>query len=325
MIKIEINGNKVETVENRTILDVAREMQILIPTLCWSSVTDCGGRCMLCAVKVSGQNNFLPACTTICQNGMRIDSQSDEVNQFRKHAVELILSEHIGDCEAPCRLVCPQYLDLPAFINSIALNLSTDEFAYNPEICDNCQGKCEKACRRGRLDEPIKIRKLLDELAAPDSNICENNQAKQAYQHHLGKVSKPELQNMLCSYAQAVTAQAGEAQKCLKCACAASNSCVLRKIAFELKAKQNAFKAVRSELSGVIPAGLLNFEPDKCVSCCRCVELGKKLKPGQGPVVAGRGSDAMISAPVGSTLADAFGGHEKKFALECPTGAITLK
>ena len=55
----------------------------------------------------------MPSCTALVQDGQDIDASGDEVLAIRKKAVELLLSEHRAECEAPCRIVCPAGYNIP--------------------------------------------------------------------------------------------------------------------------------------------------------------------------------------------------------------------
>jgi predicted molibdopterin-dependent oxidoreductase YjgC len=281
---------------------------------------------MLCAVQDLKGGNFLPACTTQAQPGMNIDTGSHEVKQFRKAAIEILLSEHRGDCEAPCRLVCPQYLNIPDFLLNLSRAGDCVEFAFNPSICEICGGRCEKACRRGRYDQPISIRDLLKGYGCKDTSIKENpGQVKKNYQHHFGKISKEEIQTLYFAGPTDVkyqNPQHKEAQRCLQCACSAQYNCQLRKAAFKVQARQHHFAAPNESRFKPIFAEKIIYFPDKCIRCNRCVELGKQLKPGNGPVMTGRGPKSVVSSSLNQNFAQAFAGFEEDFINECPTGAL---
>lgn len=326
MKQIEINNSKFTFSEGEKILAVAARAGINIPTLCYSQETECGGKCMVCAVKDLETDSFLPACTTLCHESMRLDSDSHEVQEFRQQAVELLLSEHRGDCEAPCRIVCPQFLDIPAFMMELATNRT--DFHFNHQICIECGGRCEKACRRGRFDTPLKIRSLLEKSGTDDREIGKISALPGRYRHVFGKLDQALIIKMYPAAESSpdhnnYTPEQSEARRCLQCACSAADLCSLRDLATALAAQQHRYKADSLPDPVLLISGTIIFNSGKCIKCERCVELGRRLKPGSGPVTTGRGSNSLIAPPLGIDFSAAFAGFEARFILECPTGALS--
>lgn len=104
MIELNLNGQKVLAPENATILEVARENGIHIPTLCHDDQLEPFGACRLCLVEVAGlRHPVVPACTTPVWEGMVINTDTDRVVDLRRGVLELILSDHPQDC-----LTCEQ-------------------------------------------------------------------------------------------------------------------------------------------------------------------------------------------------------------------------
>ncbi len=348
---IFIDGIKCQFDQNPTILQVAEKNGVVIPKLCWSKVSGCGGRCMVCAVRVNGSEFFVPSCTTRCEDGMQVESAADEVMSFRRSAIELLLSEHSGDCEAPCHMVCPQRLDIPAMMRQIILRQPVD-FNFNPAICAECGGRCEKACRRGRLDRPLQIRALLDKFALAGDKPAAENSPGSAYQHRSGLIKAEDialfygagaeaeassekarakrvfdaLKNLSAAARQASATDTsdlpGEAERCLLCSCEAKDNCVLRDLAWEHGAKQQAFAGDKQPSVAPVIMGRLTFYPGKCVKCERCVELGKRINPGGGPTMSGRGFYSCVEGGFAGGRSAAFAGFEDQFIAECPVGAL---
>jgi len=97
MPKLFIDNREVEVDNGATILNAAEKLGIEIPTMCFLKDYKPSTSCMVCVVKVDGLANLVPACGTIAEDGMRIESNSDQVHQARKAALELLLSDHLGD------------------------------------------------------------------------------------------------------------------------------------------------------------------------------------------------------------------------------------
>ena len=119
-IRLTINGQEFEAEAGKTILQVARQNDILIPTLCYNEVLRPIESCRLCVVRVEGEEHLQASCSTEIQEGMVVTTDSDEIYQIRKLMLELLLKEHYGDCVAPCQLTCPAGIDIQGYIALIA-------------------------------------------------------------------------------------------------------------------------------------------------------------------------------------------------------------
>jgi hypothetical protein len=152
MVKLKINNIEYEAVEGLTILEVAGSAGFAIPTLCHKKGLPHYSSCMVCMVKDNRTNSFLPSCTGLVQDGMEIDVSGEEVTALRRKAIELLLSEHRAECEAPCKVVCPAGYNIPLFNRLIAAvdfdaanNLTLSETGSEEILCVKCPGYCENA------------------------------------------------------------------------------------------------------------------------------------------------------------------------------------
>jgi bidirectional [NiFe] hydrogenase diaphorase subunit len=97
-VTLKINGVEVTVPENTTILKAARDNSIVIPTLCdLEGLTSYGG-CRVCLVEIHGSPKLFPACSTPVGSGMEIVTESDMLKEYRKMAVQLLLSERTHVC-----------------------------------------------------------------------------------------------------------------------------------------------------------------------------------------------------------------------------------
>ena len=103
MVTLTIDGQDISVEEGATILDAAVMLGIRVPTLCKVENFPPSASCFLCAVKIEGRGNLAPSCATPAENGMIVHTDSDEVRASRKTSLELLLSDHVGDCIGPCR------------------------------------------------------------------------------------------------------------------------------------------------------------------------------------------------------------------------------
>ena len=117
---LSIDNRKVEVENGATILDAAKKLGIEIPTMCFLKGYEPATSCMVCIVEVEGLANFVPSCATIAQEGMVVRSGSEKIHQARKAALELLLSDHLGDCLGPCEVTCPAHMNIPLMIRQIA-------------------------------------------------------------------------------------------------------------------------------------------------------------------------------------------------------------
>ena len=102
-MKVTIDGNVIEAEGQKTILDLAREKGIFIPSLCdHAELTPFTG-CRLCLVEIEGRRGYSPACATAVGDGMVVRTTTPELNELRREILELILSEHPNAC-----LVCTE-------------------------------------------------------------------------------------------------------------------------------------------------------------------------------------------------------------------------
>ena len=165
--RLNINGKEVTGVAGQTILEVARENDIFIPTLCYDERTKIYGSCGLCMCEVEGNPKLCKACATEIAPGMVIKTDTERVIESRKTNLELLLSNHTGDCRPPCVLACPAQTDCQGYVGLIAngeyekaLELIKDKIPLPASLGRVCPHPCEEACRRGLIDEPISIQQL---------------------------------------------------------------------------------------------------------------------------------------------------------------------
>jgi predicted molibdopterin-dependent oxidoreductase YjgC len=97
-LQITIDGTTLQAEAGTTILEVARENGIYIPTLCYHPRLLPIGSCRLCVVEIEGADKPMTACTTLVQDGIVVHTQTDRLNRLRRDALKLILTYHPLDC-----------------------------------------------------------------------------------------------------------------------------------------------------------------------------------------------------------------------------------
>jgi len=98
-VQLSIDGRPVEVPADHTILQAARTLGIDIPTLCFLEKCSPATSCLVCLVnlKSNGSSRLVPSCATPVQPGMVVESETPEVHEARRTALELLFSDHVGD------------------------------------------------------------------------------------------------------------------------------------------------------------------------------------------------------------------------------------
>ena len=163
-IKLTINGKLCTGTQGETILTIAERAGIVIPTLCHNETVAHYGACGLCVVECAGTPKLLRSCSTLAADGMVIDTEGPRAVQARRVALELLMSDHDGDCQGPCRLACPAGTDCQAYVKQVALGntreavrIVKEKLPLPASIGHVCPHPCEKECRRNLVEEPISI------------------------------------------------------------------------------------------------------------------------------------------------------------------------
>lgn len=188
-VALEINGQKIRVKRGVTILSAADELNIFIPTLCHAKGFTPSTSCMICVVHELNTDRLLPACSAPVEAGMRIDTDSSRVTDARKSILEFLLSQHIGNCDAPCQMACPVGMKIPDIIHCIrekkeaeAVGIMMQDMPLPAVASRLCHAPCEKACYRRQYDEsisiPLLIRSITDEDPAPHVPVIRKIKAK---------------------------------------------------------------------------------------------------------------------------------------------------
>ena len=163
-ITITIDGQKITGESGETILAIARKNGIDIPTLCFDERVKLYGACGVCIVEGEGMPKLMRSCATTAKDGAVYHTDTPRVKQSRKVAFELLMSDHEGDCQGPCKLNCPANTDCQKYIKMIAEGKDKEAVAIMKEhlpipasIGRVCPHPCEKECRRQYVEEPISI------------------------------------------------------------------------------------------------------------------------------------------------------------------------
>ena len=167
VIRLNIDGVEVKGFQGQTILEIARENNIEIPTLCHDERVKQYGSCGLCVVEGVGMPKLMRSCSTEAMNNMVLKTNTKRVVDARVIALEMLMSDHTGDCQGPCVLNCPGDTDCQTYVgliangqHELANKVIKDKIPFPASIGRVCPHPCETNCRRGLVEEPIQIAAL---------------------------------------------------------------------------------------------------------------------------------------------------------------------
>lgn len=163
-IKITVNGRELIGEKGETVLNIAARNGIEIPNLCYNGKLKLYGACGLCLVESENSPKLMRACATVAQDGMVLSTNTPRVKKARKIALELIMSDHSGDCVAPCSLNCPAHTDIQGYLKAIAngddkeaVKIIKEKIPIPASIGRVCPHPCESNCRRRLVEEPLSV------------------------------------------------------------------------------------------------------------------------------------------------------------------------
>ena len=165
-IKLTIDGKEVEVNEGITVLQAAKQIGIDIPTLCFLKDVNQAGECRICIVEIEGRRGFVPSCRTIVEEGMKIKTNTIELNEARRIILDLILSAHHRDCltcvrNGNCELqaladkfgvteIHYEGQKEKAFIDEISPSIVRDNSKCI--MCKRCVATCKNVQKVGAID-----------------------------------------------------------------------------------------------------------------------------------------------------------------------------
>jgi formate dehydrogenase major subunit len=163
-MNITMNGRILEVQTGQTLLQVARQNGIHIPTLCYHAHTGPAGKCRLCLVEVGGMRGLQTSCTVEVKDGLVVTTDSDAIRSARRLVVDLLLASGRHDCLAceknsDCELQNSAYelgIERPSFtVDSTADTDTSAEFVYRDNAkCIKC-GRCIVGCNQVVVNEVL--------------------------------------------------------------------------------------------------------------------------------------------------------------------------
>jgi bidirectional [NiFe] hydrogenase diaphorase subunit len=153
---LKIDGKDVSGREDQTILEVARENGIRIPTMCHLEGLTNIGACRLCLVEVKGARRLLPACVTRVEEGMEVQTDTPLLQKHRRMVIEFMFSarNHVcsvcvsnGFCElqAAAQRLGVTHISVPYRYPKLPVDASHERFAVDHNRCILCT-RCVRVC-----------------------------------------------------------------------------------------------------------------------------------------------------------------------------------
>jgi formate dehydrogenase alpha subunit len=156
-LTVTLNGKEVQARPGQTILEVAQEAGVEIPTLCHDPRLEPYGACRMCLVEVEGARGPMAACGTAVANGMKVQTHTEKIRKIRKFVLELLLTNHPLDCPVceaagDCRLQDYAYeylVDMvpwgwrPPVVGDPGAHPNVAHFGARCILC----GRCVRICR----------------------------------------------------------------------------------------------------------------------------------------------------------------------------------
>ncbi len=175
-VTLSVDGIRVSVPEGTKVIDAARAAGINVPSLCHLEGHPPRVSCGLCVMEDARDGTLFPSCARVVTEGLAALSGSQGASAARKAAVEILLSEHTGDCTAPCSRACPAGLEVMRAVKlweagdlRAAMEAALETLPFPGLMASSCAGYCERACRHRLLEggaaAPIGIREMHAELA----------------------------------------------------------------------------------------------------------------------------------------------------------------
>lgn len=159
--KVRVKTFKIDNIDvtgqsNQTILEVAKENNIYIPTLCYLEGLSCVGSCRICIVEIKGSNRLTPACTAKISEGMEVITNSKRIRDNRKTILSMMFTERTHTCSVcvangKCELqekstqLNMLHSNVSYLNNRFEIDASHKNFVHDPNRCILCT-RCIRVC-----------------------------------------------------------------------------------------------------------------------------------------------------------------------------------
>ncbi|HEB53516.1 MAG TPA: 2Fe-2S iron-sulfur cluster binding domain-containing protein, partial [bacterium] len=158
-VRVQIDGRSIEVPAGTSVMRAAVEAGVKVPKLCATDSLQAFGSCRMCLVEIDGRRGTPASCTTPCEDGMQVRTQSAQLARLRRSVMELYISDHPLDC-----LTCPsngncELQDMAGVVGLREVRYGYDGenhlvgdkdesnpyFSFDPTKCIVCS-RCVRAC-----------------------------------------------------------------------------------------------------------------------------------------------------------------------------------
>lgn len=162
--RIFIDEKEIAYDGDKTVLQIARENGIYIPSLCYHQRTGPASMCRVCVVEVEGSRNLQTSCALKPVEGMKISTTSARILDARKAVVNLLLANGNHDClscqvNGDCELQDAAYhlgIETPAYVVKEwePRDSSAAFIIRDANKCIQC-GRCIEGCNELVVNEVL--------------------------------------------------------------------------------------------------------------------------------------------------------------------------
>lgn len=160
LLTLEIDGVGVSAPVGTSVMRAAIRAGMMIPKLCATDSLKPFGSCRLCLVEVEGRKGYPASCTTPVEAGMKVKTQTPELQQLRRNVMELYISDHPLDCLTCAANGDCELQDMAALVGlrevryglagsnhftDAIKDTSNPYFSFDPGKCIVCQ-RCVRTC-----------------------------------------------------------------------------------------------------------------------------------------------------------------------------------
>ena len=166
-ITVTIDGKVCHSTFGKTILEIARENEIYVPTMCYLSKVQPIASCRMCVVEVEGVEGMILSCQEKATNGAVIHTSNDEIYKERQSIMKLYNVNHPLECG-----VCDKSGECDLQNKTMEFGLEAQQFtardqhrpvenwghvSYDPALCIMCE-KCVRVSTEITGDEALKVK-----------------------------------------------------------------------------------------------------------------------------------------------------------------------
>ena len=158
-VSLTIDGQSVTVPKGISIMRASALLGRKIPKLCATDSIEPFGSCRLCLVEIEGRKGTPASCTTPCEDGLVVKTESDTLSKLRRGVMELYISDHPLDCLTCAANGNCELQDMAGAVGlrevrypqggeahtSLAADTSNPYFTYDPSKCIVCS-RCVRAC-----------------------------------------------------------------------------------------------------------------------------------------------------------------------------------